>query len=40
MVKVCKNDTERILEAFKSGNIDAGDVAFPNFVDEIILKMG
>jgi hypothetical protein len=30
---------EEVIKAFKKGNIDAGDVSFPDFIDGIILKM-
>ncbi|MDI3545804.1 MAG: hypothetical protein PWP68_1221 [Rikenellaceae bacterium] len=39
MLKTCKNNKEEVLQAIKEGNIDAADIAFPNFIDDVILKM-
>lgn len=39
MLQLSKNDKNKVLEAIKSGNIDAADVSFPNLIDTIILKM-
>jgi hypothetical protein len=39
MLKTCKLNKEEVIKALKKGNIDAGDVSFPDFIDGIILKM-
>jgi hypothetical protein len=39
MLKTCKMNKEEVIKAFNKGNIDAGDVSFPDFIDGIILKM-
>lgn len=39
MLKTCKNNKEEVLQAIKEGNIDAADIAFPDFIDDVILKM-
>ena len=39
MLKTCKNNKEEVLQAIKNGSIDAADIAFPNFIDDVILKM-
>lgn len=39
MLKICKLNTKKILKAIEEGTIDAGDIAFPGFIDIIILKM-
>jgi hypothetical protein len=38
-MNIASNDKESVLEAIRSGEIDAADVAFPNLIDEIMLKM-
>jgi hypothetical protein len=39
MLKTCKMNKEEVIKAIEEGNIDAGDVSFPDFIDGIILKM-
>ena len=39
MLKVCKNNKEKVLEGIRTGNINAADVGFSNLIDEIVLKM-
>lgn len=39
MLQLSKNDKEKVLEAIKSGIIDAADISFPNLIDNIVLKM-
>lgn len=39
MLQLCQKDKERVLDAIKSGQIDAADVSFPNLIDSIALLM-
>ena len=39
MLKKCKMNKQEVIKGIETGNIDAGDIAFPNFIDDIILKM-
>lgn len=39
MLQLCSKDKERVLEAIKSGHIDAADLSFPNLIDTIVLTM-
>ncbi|MBV1820942.1 hypothetical protein [Clostridium cochlearium] len=39
MLQLSKNDKNKVLEAIKTGKIDAADISLPNFIDTIILKM-
>lgn len=39
MLKTCKINKQEVIKAIEEGNIDDGDIAFPNFIDDIITKM-
>lgn len=39
MFKACKMNKQKVIKAIEEGNIDAADISFPNFIDDIILKM-
>ena len=39
MLQLSKNDKDMVLDAIKTGNIDAADISFPNLIDSIVLKM-
>lgn len=39
MLQLSKNAKEKVLEAIKTGSIDAADISFPNLIDTIVLKM-
>ena len=39
MMQLCQKDKERVLNAIKSGHIDAADLSLPNLIDTIVLNM-
>ena len=39
MLKSCRQNNQKVLESIKNGKIDAADISFSNFIDDIILKM-
>ncbi|TWH47621.1 hypothetical protein Salpa_3687 [Sporomusa sp. KB1] len=39
MMQLCQKDKERVLNAIKSGHIDAADLSLPNLIDTIVLTM-
>ena len=39
MIQICHSDKKRVLNAIRSGHIDAADLSFPNLIDSIVLTM-
>ncbi|MCF8002483.1 MAG: transposase [Halanaerobiales bacterium] len=39
MFKACKMNKQEVIKAIEEGNIDAADISYPNFIDDIILEM-
>ena len=39
MFKACKMNKEEVITAIEAGDIDAADISYPNFIDDIILEM-
>ena len=39
MIKITKENKNKVIETIKEGRIDAAEISRPNFIDEIILKM-
>ncbi|MFW5981194.1 MAG: transposase [bacterium] len=39
MLKACKINKQEVIKAIEEGDIDNGDIAFSNFIDDIITKM-
>lgn len=39
MMQLCQKDKERVLNAIKSGHIDAAELSLPNLIDTIVLTM-
>lgn len=39
MIQICCKDKERVLDAIRSGHIDAADMSFPNLIDSMVLTM-
>ena len=39
MLKSCRQNNQKVLESIKNAKIDAADISFSNFIDDIILKM-
>ena len=38
-IKLSSNDKNTVLDAIRRGEIDTADIAFPNLIDDIIIKM-
>ena len=39
MIQICRKDKEKVIEALRTGKIDAAEIAFPNLIDDMILTM-